>query len=143
MKQKLHKITSIFLALIVLFSSFSYTVNKHVCGDRVIDTTLFVSPDSCGMEMGVCDNKTQFSKNELSISEEDCCQNISVLVKGNDTNQQAQDYTPSLQQIEFVAVFVYSFILKTQNTTELFSFTLYKSPPVFIDIQSFFQIFRI
>ncbi len=141
MKQFFHNILSFSLALIVLFSSFSFTVNKHLCGGEIANTTFFLSADNCGMDMQVCENS--ISKKQTSIDKEPCCENTSELIQGNDNNQQAQQFQLDIPQMEFLTVFVYTFISKFQETTSVSSFVMYKPPLVYKNIQTYFQVFRI
>ena len=46
-KQWLHKVFSISMALLVLFSTISFTVEKHYCGDFLIDTDVFSQVKKC------------------------------------------------------------------------------------------------
>ena len=39
------------MAFIVLFSTLSFTVNYHYCGDKLVDSSFFASADTCGMDM--------------------------------------------------------------------------------------------
>ncbi len=142
MKEFLHKIASISLALIVLLSSFSFTVNKHICGGKVVNTTLYVSADTCGMEMNVCKN-TPSKRKETSIQKEPCCQDVSTTIQGQENNQHAQSLELNFPQVLFVQAFVYSFVLKYQNTTSISKFVDYAPPLVHKDIQILFQVFRI
>jgi len=49
MKQVFSKILSFSLALFVLFSTFSFTVEKHYCGDFLVDVSFTGETDACGM----------------------------------------------------------------------------------------------
>ncbi len=106
LKQVLHKIGSVLLAFIVLFSSFSFTVHEHMCGGEVADSSFFLEADSCGMEMNICENE---SSSEQNVKQEPCCDNHSEIIQGNDNNQQAK---PSLEisQVQFIAAFALSYI---------------------------------
>jgi hypothetical protein len=141
MKQIIYKITSFSLALIVLFSSFSFTVNKHICGGKVANIALFVSADNCGMDMQVCKNDT--SKKQTSLDKEPCCNDISEFVQGNDTNQQASVLELSVAQLEFLTYYVYLFVFKFKESNSLIVFKNYKSPLIYNNIQSLFQVFII
>lgn len=140
MKQIFHKILSISLALIVLLSSFSFTINKHICGGEVANMTLFISADNCGMDMQVCENEV--SKKQTVINKEACCNNISELIKGNDNNQQAKQYQLEIPQMEFLVTFVYTFITKFKETTNS-QYVMYKPPLVYKNRQTLFQVFII
>ena len=45
-----HKIFSVTLALLVLMSTLSFTVEKHFCGDVLVDVSVFTETQKCGME---------------------------------------------------------------------------------------------
>lgn len=137
-----HKIISFFLALLVLFTSFSFTVNKHICGGKVVNTALFVSADTCGMEMDVCKNNPN-RKTETGMQKKPCCQDVSKLIQGNKNNQQAQQVTISFPQVLFLQAFVSTFILKYQEAIAIAVNKHYSPPNINIDIFSFFQVFRI
>ncbi len=106
MKEVLHKISSILMALLVLFSSFSFTVHKHMCGNEVADVSYMVAADSCGMEMDVCENNNSF---EQKIEKESCCKDVSEVIEGNSNEQQALQNL-EIQQVQFVAAFIDSYI---------------------------------
>ena len=53
MKSTAHKIVSPFLALLVLLSTVSWTVDKHLCMGRVMDTSFFIPAKDCGIEMAM------------------------------------------------------------------------------------------
>jgi hypothetical protein len=144
MKQFIHKIASTILALIVLVSSFSFTVNKHICGGEIANTTLFVSADNCGMDMNVCENKLLAQEeSKTSLKQEPCCKNISEFIQGNDNNQQAKEFQLDIPTIEFLTTFIYTYINNFQKENTLFEYVTYKPPLVFKDIQTLFQVFRI
>ncbi|WP_439152947.1 HYC_CC_PP family protein [Winogradskyella sp.] len=44
----LHKIYAFTLSLVVLFSTLSFTVEKHYCGDHLVDTAIFSDAKKCG-----------------------------------------------------------------------------------------------
>ncbi|MDG1379782.1 MAG: hypothetical protein P8P73_07235 [Flavobacteriaceae bacterium] len=48
-KHLFHKISSVGLAMIVLFSTMSFTIEKHFCGDRLVDVALFSKLNKCNM----------------------------------------------------------------------------------------------
>ncbi len=49
-KKWIHKIVSPLLALLVLMSTVSWTVDKHLCMGRVIETSFFLPAGDCGMQ---------------------------------------------------------------------------------------------
>ena len=48
-KHLFHKISSVGLAMIVSFSTMSFTIEKHFCGDRLVDVALFSKLNKCNM----------------------------------------------------------------------------------------------
>lgn len=76
-KTAIRKLFSCSLAVLVLFSTLSFTIEKHYCGDTLIDVAIFSEPDTCGMEQApaviqksCCDDEVNFIKgqNELKLS---------------------------------------------------------------------------
>ena len=141
MKHFFNKTGSFSLALIVLLSSFSFIINKHICGGEVANVTFFINADNCGMEMQVCKNDT--SKQETSFQKEPCCKDVSELIRGNENNQQAKEFKLNAKKIEFLTLFPYLFINKFKETTSISKYVTYKPPLVFKNIQSLFQVVRI
>ncbi len=129
------------MALIVLFSSFSFTVNQHICGGEIANTTFFIDADNCGMDMNVCENNS--SEKQTSFDKEPCCKDVSTVIQGNDNNQQAQQFKLDFPFLEFVSTFVYTTIVRFQDSIEIFSYAMYKPPLVYKNIQTLFQVFRI
>ena len=66
--QVFHKITSMLMAFVVLFSTMSFTIDMHYCGDTLVDTSVFGKAHSCGMEMKKTD-----STSDRSIAKKNCC----------------------------------------------------------------------
>jgi hypothetical protein len=51
MKQFFTKIASLTVAFLVLFSTFSFTVDTHYCGDFLVDVSFTGETEGCGMEI--------------------------------------------------------------------------------------------
>ncbi len=92
------------MAFVVLFSTMSFTIDMHYCGDTLVDTAIFKKAKTCGMEM----QKTT-STSECSITKKDCCKEEQIVVEGQDELKISFD-SFSLDQQFFVASFVYSYI---------------------------------
>ena len=75
-KHFLHKIFSVFLALIVLSSTMSFTIEKHFCGDKLIDVALFSELNKCNMDSSSIDLE-EFVKKM-------CCKDEVNIVTGQD-----------------------------------------------------------
>ena len=103
MKQVFHKIMSFVMAIVVLFSTMSFTVSMHYCGETLVETAMFHKAEGCGMEMQKPATK------DCSITKKNCCNDEQVAVDGQDELQLQVD-TISFQQQFFIASFVYTYI---------------------------------
>ncbi len=111
------------MAFIVLFSTMSFTIDMHYCGDTLMDTALFQKAKACGMEM----DKTVPNSN-CSITKKDCCKEEQIVVRGQDELKISFDKLTLDQQI-FVASFVYSYINLFENFEEnTYVFSEYPPP---------------
>ncbi len=115
------------MALLVLFSSFSFTVHTHICGNEIADVSYIIEADSCGMEMNVCKNNTT---SQQKIEKEPCCKDISEVIEGNQNEQQAVQ-SLEIQQAQFVLAFVDSYI-SLFNEVETTSFYNDYPPPLIV-----------
>ncbi len=75
-KHFLHKMFSVFLALIVLSSTMSFTIEKHFCGDKLIDVALFSELNKCNMDSSSIDLEGFVKKM--------CCKDEVNIVTGQD-----------------------------------------------------------
>ena len=136
MKESLHKISSILVAFLVMFSTLSFTVDRHYCGERLVDIAVFSEASGCGMEI------EKGNDDVLSFSKKSCCKNETSIVEGNSIDQQALQKL-NLQQINFVTAFVGSYNNLFVDTTQIPSLYLYKPPIIHKDFTLFFENFRI
>ena len=132
MKDFTHKILSIFMAVVVLFSTTSFAITKHFCGDTLVDTSIFSKAKTCGMEKN---SSTKFEG--CSIVKDDCCSNQQILVDGQNELQLQVDKITFEQQV-FIASFVYTYINLFEGLdNNVSSFEEYE-PPLVVK-----QIFKI
>jgi hypothetical protein len=103
MKQVFHKIMSFAMAFVVLFSTMSFSVDMHFCGDTLVETAIFHKAKGCGMEM------QNPSKKECAITKKNCCSDQQILVDGQNQLQLSVDKLTFEQQV-FIASFVYTYI---------------------------------
>ncbi|QTD39380.1 hypothetical protein JL193_14660 [Polaribacter batillariae] len=120
------------MSFVVLFSTTSFAITKHFCGDTLVDTSVFSEASSCGMESQKVISKTTSS---CSTIKKDCCKNEQQLINGQDEIIQLQVDKISLNQQLFVASFIYTYIHLFKgldsNTT---SYSAYKPPLVIKEI---------
>ncbi|NKI26613.1 hypothetical protein HCG49_08560 [Arenibacter sp. 6A1] len=104
MKNIFRQIAAFSLALLVLLSTMSFSVDMHFCGKTLVDYSFFDKVDSCGMEM------MQPAANEAcSIVIDDCCKEENILVEGQDDLKISFDSLTFQQQV-FVIAYSYSFL---------------------------------
>ncbi len=91
------------MAFVVLFSTMSFTMNMHYCGDTLVETAVFKKAKGCGMEMQTP------STEGCSIIKKNCCNDEQSVVDGQNELQLQVDQISFEQQV-FIASFVYTYI---------------------------------
>ena len=130
------------MALVVLFSTMSFTVTMHYCGETLVDYSL-VNPDqSCGMEASEQIN-TDKNACDAIITQKSCCSNKILKADGHD-DLKPGFHTLDNQEYQFITSFLYSYsVLFEPETLQNYSFAAY-SPPILVrDVQTLDQVFRI
>jgi hypothetical protein len=124
MKQVFHKIMSMLMAFVVLFSTMSFTLNMHYCGDTLVETAVFQKAKGCGMEM------QNPSTEGCAIIKKNCCNDEQLVVDGQDELQLLVDKISFEQQV-FIASFVYTYINLFEGLdNNVSSYEEYKPPLV-------------
>lgn len=135
-KQILHKIFSVSLALIVLCSTVSFTIEKHFCGDTLVDVSVFAEANKCKMEALEMELET--------ITKAPCCKDKIDVVKGQDELIVKTIDDLDVHQQLFVATFTYSYLNLFEGLPELVIPHKNYSPPILVtDIQVLDQVFLI
>ncbi len=128
------------MALTVLLSTMSFSVDMHYCGDHLVDFSLFDTVDTCMMKSEV--SKTS-SSCELMKLEMSCCSDVEISFQGQDDLKVSFDQLSFDQQL-FITSFSYSYVYLFQNLNEnAVSYTDYAPPPLIRDIQVLDQTFLI
>ncbi|WP_235855766.1 HYC_CC_PP family protein [Flagellimonas aequoris] len=128
MKQIFHQFLSSLMAILVLASTVSWTVDKHICMGRVMDVALFSHADDCGMGKDM---------------EKSCCDDESFTVQGqHDLKITFDDF--SLNQQFFIVSFVHTYFHFVEvDEKEPNHFSEYNPPPLIRDVQVLDQTFLI
>ncbi len=139
MKAIIHKSLAVFMAGVVLFTTMSFAVDVHFCGETLVDYSFFQKVDTCGMEdiseTSTCESPT--------LSEKTCCKDQQFLKQGQEDLKLSMEKLSLGQQI-FVASFTYSYIglfEATQSTAV--PFVAYPPPFIERDLQVLHQTFLI
>ena len=112
MKEVLHKITAVIMAFVVLFSTMSFSVGMHYCGNTLVDTALFKKAKSCGMEI-----QKETSSANCPVMEKNCCHDEEILVKGQKELKISLDNLEFPQHV-FIASFVCSYVFPLIESKE-------------------------
>ena len=126
------------MALTVLLSTFSFTVEQHYCCDILVDYSLFGKAESCGMDV----QKNMYT-DQSDLSQKDCCDDEVLTVDGqNDLKVSFEKF--SVEQQQFVAAFIYTYInLYEGHLENIVPFSNYPPPLLVKDIQILDQTFLI
>ena len=99
MKQLFIKISSFILAFLVLFSTFSFTVEKHYCGDFLVDVSFTGEAEGCGMQVDAV--KSAKNKN--------CCKDEIQKIEGQDELQSNKFDKLTFEKEQLLTAFVISY----------------------------------
>lgn len=69
-----HKVFSVTLSFLVLFSTLSLTIEKHFCGDKLMDVAIFTESEKCAMEA--------FEIEQAKITKQSCCKDEIDVIEG-------------------------------------------------------------
>jgi hypothetical protein len=103
MKQVSHKILATVMAFVVLFSTMSFTVDMHFCGDTLVATSMFQKATGCGME------KEKSAAEGCTIVKSNCCKDKQMIIDGQD-EMQLSIATISFEQQVFITSFIYTYV---------------------------------
>ena len=134
MKSVFIKISSLTLAFLVLFSTMSFTVEKHFCGDFLIDVSFTGKTEGCAMKM----EKTAQTKKK------NCCKDEVQKIEGQDELQLTSLDKITFEKEQFLVAFVFSYQdLFLDNSAEKLFLKDFPPPEISFDYQIAYQRFLI
>ncbi len=113
------------MAFVVLFSTMSFTLDMHYCGDTLVETALFHKAKGCGMDM------QKPSTEGCSITKKNCCNDEQLVISGQDELQLQIDKISFEQQV-FIASFVYTYSSLFEGLDKNVSFYEAYKPPLVV-----------
>ena len=133
MKKLFSKIIATCLSLIVILSSMSFTIDKHYCGEFLVDVSYFGKADDCGMSM----------KGHSKKMKKKCCKDETEIIESKTFNKEKLlSFTP--ETIEFFVFHLYSYInLYEDADVEKEFYKDFSPPDVVQDIQILHETFLI
>lgn len=130
------------MALLVLFSTMSFSVDMHYCGDHLVDFSLFEAADGCAMKAETSKSSSKCSMMQMDM-EMGCCTDMEIVLEGQDHLKISFDQLTFEQQV-FMTTFIQSYITLFQGVDEnIVPFKKYAPPPLIRDIQVLDQTFLI
>ncbi|MEL4308901.1 HYC_CC_PP family protein [Joostella sp. CR20] len=129
MKTVLRNISTLLMAMVVLFSTMSFTVDMHYCGSELVDVAFLKPAKDCGMEM---QNDTTSTE---KISKSHCCTDEHLVVEGQ-TELKSSFEKLSFHQQTLLVSYVFSFINVFEGLEEnIIPFKNYTPPLLISEIQ--------
>ncbi|NNL17061.1 MAG: hypothetical protein HKO81_10525 [Flavobacteriaceae bacterium] len=90
------------MSLLVLFSTVSFTVEKHFCGDVLIDVSVFTEAEKCAME--------ETEKELEAITKKSCCKDTIDVFQGQDELIVKSFDNSDFEHQLFIASYIYSYV---------------------------------
>lgn len=121
----IYKTIAAALSLLVLFSTLSLTIEKHFCGDTLIDIAVFSESEKCGIDT------FQLTQNKATTS--DCCKDEINFIEGlSETTINPNEDIDVIQQQVLIA-YIYSYIHLFEDFENEFIPHQYYFPPTLIE----------
>lgn len=138
MKKIISNIAIFFLTALVLFSSVSFTVEKHLCGGQVYSESIFGNAEKCGMDDGDC----ELAANNPSYSKKSCCEDEIQFIYGSIFEKETIIKLDNNQQ-NFIVSNIIDTVLFSQKENKSTHFKNYFPPPNTHNFNILYQVFRI
>lgn len=121
------------MAIVVLFSTLSFTIESHYCGSNLIDTAVFTKVKKCGME----------PSSEASLIKS-CCKDEVVVLVGQDKLKLNAFSDLDLNQQFALVSFLYSYVSLFESLPkQIIPHRDYAPPNLIFDIQVLDETFLI
>lgn len=135
-KQFIHKSFSVLIAILVLFSTVSFTVEKHFCGDVLVDVSVFTEAEKCAME--------EYEKELEIITKKSCCKDTVDVFEGQDELIVKTFDDLDFEKQVFVASYIYSYINLFEGLPQqVIPHKNYSPPNLIEDLNLMDQVFLI
>lgn len=138
MNAHISKISSFILALLVLISTFSLTIEKHFCGDYLVDISYFgKAKDCCG------ETKADDCGETKSFKKKSCCSNELEYIQGQNELQTDLDEAPIIKKQFIVSFLISKYFLFDIPTPQLVVLNKYIPPKIPLNIRVLYEVFII
>jgi hypothetical protein len=135
MYKPFQKLISVTMALLVLISTLSFSIEKHYCGDDLIDVAIFSDTQKCESEPADKGSR---------LMTQSCCKDVVHFLEGQDELSLEKTKVFNTNQKVFTMSFAYVFSgLNSLETQSNITFKHYIPPKVVRDIQALHAVFLI
>ena len=132
---RFQQLLSVAMALLVFISTLSISIEKHYCGDHLVDVSIFADVQKCGMEE---------ADQGAILMTQSCCKDVINFVEGQDELSLEKTKELSSHQKVFVFSFAYTFSGLFEFEPQNHSPFEHYSPPNYVeDIQVLNEVFLI
>ncbi|MFZ3272967.1 MAG: hypothetical protein WA143_01695 [Lutibacter sp.] len=122
-----------------MFSSVSFTVEKHLCGGQVYSESIFGKAEKCGIN----DDDCELEANNPFYSEKSCCEDEIQFINGSIFEKEQSVKLNNKQQQDFTIFVLIDNGLITKEFNESTHFKNYLLPPNKNNFNILYQVFRI
>ncbi|MBT8260742.1 MAG: hypothetical protein HKO92_09295 [Flavobacteriaceae bacterium] len=120
-----------------MLSTISITIEKHFCGNTLIDIALFTEADKCGMEI-------PYNQQDETSLIKSCCKDVVDVIEGQDKLNFNSSKDFKLSNNTFAAIFTYSYLnLYEELPNQIIHHKNYRPPNLIFDRQVLDQVFLI
>lgn len=134
MKHFFTKISILSLSFLVLFSTFSFTVDAHYCGGFLMDVSILGETDGCGMQMD----------KQVATKKKNCCKDEVHKIEGQKELQVQKVTQLSFENQQFLeALFVTYKDLFIRSKSNNNFYKDFSPPDIPIDYLVLYQTFII
>lgn len=131
---------SVVMALLVLFSTMSFTVEKHYCGESLVGHAVFSSVEKCKSDAHSCGRENMVHMNK---DKDSCCSDQIESIHGQDElnfHSTSFDLVPQYFIVP-ISIILEDFVPGLSRQT--LTYSRYQPPQVVYDIQLLCQVFII
>ena len=132
MKSFISKIGSISLALLVLVSTMSFTIDAHYCGNILVDKAILSKAQTCEMHQHMSSEK-----------ESSCCDNEVETIEGQDILQFSKAEFDLNIPLEYTVLSLIYFRDLDVFEKQIDEFQFYNPPQYSLDLQLLNEVFLI
>ncbi|TVZ52162.1 hypothetical protein OD90_1327 [Dokdonia sp. Hel_I_53] len=126
------------MTLLVLVSTMSFSIDKHFCGEHLVDVSIFGNAQPCAMEVAL---EAKYGSEHSKKSE--CCSNENIVIEGQDELKVQLDQLDT-KTITFFKTFTFSYVdLFEEFESDFVTNDGYPPPLITIDYQVLYDQYLI